>query len=260
MQNTDTSLIDVLLTLPRSAWFHLAAICSGVALALLGPFGTYESMNLPAGLVFWVSICWLNAIQCTLIAVGVLRRWGAADATVITPALILVIALLNALPGTLEVFSGLRLLGDNINFSASQLFWLYLQTTFITTILLIVFQLLSQWRIAADNDNTAENSPSGFDQRIPKKITGQLLAVSAEDHYLRITTDQGDALVPGRFGDALKALPSDDGLRIHRSHWVAFKAIDRVQRKDGKAEIVLTNGLSLPVSRSYTAALREAGW
>ena len=94
----------------------------------------------------------------------------------------------------------------------------------------------------------------------PRFARAALIAVEAEDHYLRVHTTAGQALVYMRFSDALEELAAGDGLRIHRSWWVARNAVDTVRWRNGRGEIVLNTGILAPVSRTYAADVRRASW
>jgi hypothetical protein len=85
-------------------------------------------------------------------------------------------------------------------------------------------------------------------------------AVSAEDHYLRVFTSAGEALIYMRFTDALDALDGIEGTQIHRSHWIARAAVTRVHRQRGKIRFEVKGGIMLPVSRTFQNALRIDGW
>ncbi|MGD2134479.1 MAG: LytTR family DNA-binding domain-containing protein, partial [Maricaulaceae bacterium] len=100
-----------------------------------------------------------------------------------------------------------------------------------------------------------------FLDRLPSKLKGaQVLAVQAEDHYLRVHTSAGDDLILLRLSDAERELAPLDGLRVHRSWWVARDAVAEVDRAEGRMTLKLKNGLEAPVSRTYARAVREAGW
>jgi DNA-binding LytR/AlgR family response regulator len=63
-----------------------------------------------------------------------------------------------------------------------------------------------------------------------------------------------------RLSDAMAEVRDVRGLQIHRSHWVATHAVDRIERlSDGRLRVHLVNGLTLPVSRTFVRAVREAG-
>jgi hypothetical protein len=87
----------------------------------------------------------------------------------------------------------------------------------------------------------------------------QVLAVEAEDHYIKVHTEAGAELVYYRFADALDDLRAHDGLRVHRSFWVRRGAIERVDASGRQWELVLRRDLRVPVSRANQGALRLAG-
>lgn len=93
-----------------------------------------------------------------------------------------------------------------------------------------------------------------------RRRTARLIAVQAEDHYLRIHTDAGDELVTARFADALAELAKAHGFRVHRSWWIAADAVEKVRWRRGGGEAILQGGLVAPVSRTYAPALKRAGW
>lgn len=93
-----------------------------------------------------------------------------------------------------------------------------------------------------------------------KRRNAQLIAVEAHDHYLKVHTDAGVELVALRFSDAMDDLTQAHGWRVHRSWWVAADAVEAVRLRRGGGDLRLLGGLSAPVSRTYSAKLREAGW
>ena len=104
-------------------------------------------------------------------------------------------------------------------------------------------------------------APSALRAKLPPRLArARLVAVEAEDHYLRIRTEAGSALVLMRLGDALEALSGLDGFRTHRSWWVARTAVEAVRWKGGRGALSLSDGSSAPVSRTYAAALKGTDW
>ncbi|MGH7028744.1 LytTR family DNA-binding domain-containing protein, partial [Brevundimonas sp.] len=104
-------------------------------------------------------------------------------------------------------------------------------------------------------------APARFLDRLPPRLRGaRLIAVQAEDHYLRLHTDAGSDLILMRLSDALTELEGLEGAQTHRSWWVARDAVASVARGDGRAALTLDGGSVAPVSRRYARALREAGW
>lgn len=93
-----------------------------------------------------------------------------------------------------------------------------------------------------------------------KRRTARLIAIEAEDHYVRVHTDAGSELVGMRFSEAVDELSRAYGYRLHRSWWVAADALESVRWTRGSGEARLSGGLVAPVSRGYAATLKEAGW
>lgn len=97
-----------------------------------------------------------------------------------------------------------------------------------------------------------------FWARVPPRLGRDIVALTAELHYLRVYTTQGDALIFMAFGRAVEALAAQRGFQIHRSHWVALSHVVDLAQKDGKMFCVLDTGLRLPVSRANRAAFKAA--
>ncbi|MFN3261137.1 MAG: LytTR family DNA-binding domain-containing protein [Pikeienuella sp.] len=98
-------------------------------------------------------------------------------------------------------------------------------------------------------------------EKAPRRIGRDLVAMSAELHYLRLRTTKGEALILhpiGRAVAALEAAGGPPGLTIHRSHWVAARHVVDLETEGERMVCVLTGGLRLPVARPRRAALRAA--
>lgn len=99
-----------------------------------------------------------------------------------------------------------------------------------------------------------QKTPPEFMRRLSPKVIGQLWALSAERHYVRVTTDAGEELLLMRLSDAVEQCSAMNGLQVHRSHWIHHEGIKRLVRANGKMCVELKNGKHLPVSRSNQAA------
>ncbi|HEX8216738.1 MAG TPA: LytTR family DNA-binding domain-containing protein [Allosphingosinicella sp.] len=93
-----------------------------------------------------------------------------------------------------------------------------------------------------------------------KRRAAKLIALEAEDHYVRVHTDAGSELIAMRFSEAVEELALAHGYRLHRSWWAFADAIESVRWNRGSGEARLTGGIVAPVSRSCASALRRAGW
>lgn len=105
----------------------------------------------------------------------------------------------------------------------------------------------------APEEPPANVMPSLFG-RVAFAERGRLVAIRAEDHYVRIYTDAGEDMTLLRLSDAIQMAHPVTGMQIHRSIWVADEAIKTFRRTGHTGLVVLSNGLELPVSRSYCSA------
>lgn len=85
---------------------------------------------------------------------------------------------------------------------------------------------------------------------------GRILRVTVQDHYLDVHTPDGTILIRGRLRDALAKLAEQDGVQVHRSHWVAWSQMCRLTRHGRDHRLQLLDGDALPVSRARVTQLR----
>jgi hypothetical protein len=107
---------------------------------------------------------------------------------------------------------------------------------------------------AADRDGAAQNVD--FFARLPAAIGRDLVRIDADLHYLQVRTVLGRATVLGSLGEVEAALP-DAGLRVHRSHWIAFTHLRRVSKSAKGWACELRGGERVPISRRRLAEVRE---
>ena len=99
-----------------------------------------------------------------------------------------------------------------------------------------------------------------FLDRVPGTVGSPLLCLSMEDHYVRAHGPAGSALILIRMRDAVAELDGLPGLQVHRSWWVASDAVERVEKEDGRVRLRLVNGMTIPVARSQLGAVRSQRW
>jgi hypothetical protein len=87
-----------------------------------------------------------------------------------------------------------------------------------------------------------------------------ILALAAEDHYVRVIAEGRSALVLMPLAEAAALMPEGAGAQVHRSWWVAASAVTGQRRAGRDLQLVLHGGLAAPVSRSRIADLRALGW
>ncbi|RAK56206.1 hypothetical protein DJ017_03830 [Phenylobacterium soli] len=223
----------------------------GLFLSLLGPFGNLKVWAAHAALNFAYS--WIGSLLGLASArlswrLGLWSRgtWAAGLAT----------GILMAPPMCAVVWLGVTL--SNGHPPANR----YLPEILWDTVLICVgaslVAMLAARRMPAQ---PAPPRPVKFLDRIPLKLRGgELWAVQAEDHYLRLHTSKGQDLILMRLADAVAELDGIEGAQVHRSWWVARAAVSDARRGDGRATLTLKDGAEVPVSRTYAKALREMRW
>lgn len=112
--------------------------------------------------------------------------------------------------------------------------------------------------LSNDDKKTPATTPELiFLKLISKEKQGKLLAIQAQEHFVKVWTEAGSELIRYKFGTALLELESADGLQIHRSYWVADDAVKRFKKDGPKYVIELVNDEVIPISQSYLRQVRE---
>lgn len=93
--------------------------------------------------------------------------------------------------------------------------------------------------------------------RLPAHLHRDILCLQVEDHYVRVHSALGSAMILMRFSDALRGLDHVEGAQVHRSWWVAASAVMLFRRAGRTAQLTLANGLIVPVSQPYVAAAAD---
>lgn len=96
--------------------------------------------------------------------------------------------------------------------------------------------------------------------RMPVGVVGEILHLSARDHFVDVELDQSLVSLRMRFSDAVAEMDGVEGHLTHRSHWVVRRAVRGSERAEGKLFLILSNDRRVPVSRSMKPKLEEAGY
>ncbi|MGX1586660.1 LytTR family DNA-binding domain-containing protein [Brevundimonas diminuta] len=237
------------------------AVGAGVFLALGGAFGS-SGAPLAQRLVYWVPVLVVGGLWghlCSLLVERFIdvdaRPWlGAAALTLVITG-----------PLTLMVWAMTGLMFEGRLRHADDLRHFFPPVALITAVLSILNIFLGRKQPIETHAAAPGAAPARFLDRLPPRLRGaRLIAVQAEDHYLRLHTDRGSDLILMRLSDALGELEGLEGAQTHRSWWAAKGAVASVARGDGRAALTLDGGpggeLVVPVSRRYAKALRDAGW
>jgi membrane protein implicated in regulation of membrane protease activity len=247
-------------TVKRARWQHVwldVALLAfvGLVMAELGPYRTGEAPQLLR------TAYWLLAVFGSGLA-GILVDRAIAGRVRGFWLHIAVVSLLVTLPVTFYIY-----VLNAVMLDLPRRWWLLPQLAWqvlVVMLLLISFRALLWRRVVETRTVVIPPLPQAeraFRLRLSaKRRTAALIAIEAEDHYVRVHTSGGSELIPMRFADAVQELAQAYGYRLHRSWWVSAEAIEAVRWTRGGGEARLTGGLVAPVSRTYGAALKAAGW
>jgi hypothetical protein len=267
---SDTPLRELqrILAQPR-LW--AALIGGGLLIGLIGPFGTFDSLALLPRLAYWIAIVVLTyvaGLATVHLVVAVFFRPRTARL-----APYLVAGAVAGLPvAAIVVGLNSQLFGEPSNLRAALVLTAYcVAISAIVSVLVALFSIPQAGPEAAETEAAAAahaapvtslppepRRPAILD-RLPVHLRGKLAYMSMQDHYVDVHTDKGSTLVLMRLADAIAETGGVVGLQIHRSHWVASAAVTAAVRRDGRLLLRMTDGAELPVSRSYMAAVQQAG-
>ncbi|TAG13129.1 MAG: LytTR family transcriptional regulator [Rhodobacterales bacterium] len=252
---------------PRRSWpgFLIAAGLSLVLLFVLLRPGVSDGLTGVPLVLFWAAhvLVPLALLQGTQIVLSRLPRIAALNPWVQTALSGLGgSALFAPLALVLDAVFGLATSTDDLSMSwPLALIDEFLGLAPIVTFVWLALNATRLLRLDPVTRAETASEPAEPDlwQRVPRSIGRDLVALSAELHYLRVRTTAGEALVLYPFGKAVADLSrTGGGLQIHRSHWVALGHVQRIDRRGQGAICTLDSGLALPVSRQYRAALLAA--
>ncbi|MGA9581627.1 MAG: LytTR family DNA-binding domain-containing protein [Allosphingosinicella sp.] len=240
-----------------------AAILVGLLLGLAGPFGSYPAYPTATRYAFWLGLTAVGAVAAVA-ADSVLPATRLRSGGVRIGAL----ARVSALPMTFVVAWTMSLVQPGRVFTPQQLPALFACVAAVQ--LLIVYATTSPLpaadgagapgRSPAPPEPGPEPIPAAFPpallSKLPPAIGGDIVALETEDHYLRVHTAGGSALILMRMADAVALLDPRLGAQVHRRWWVAEAAVEGVRTEGRKLSLRLIDQSLVPVGRTFAAAAR----
>lgn len=249
----------------------VALVCLVLLFAFIGPFGTYDSLGFPGRIGYWTVAMGANWLVCGSIMMLALAMAGGRSRrrrALVTAAA----APVAAAPGTAVVFAAETLFRPGYGETVGVPMVYFSVAVLMLAIGLAVVSVLEVRRRGAEGvPAAAAIRPEGgapgpgpapgahFLDRLPEKLGRDLIYLKTADHYVEAFTTAGSTLILMRFVDAVAELDGAEGLRVHRSYWVAGRHIKGTARSRGRTTLRLTGGHEVPVSRTYMAAVRATG-
>jgi len=224
-----------------------------VVLGLAGPFGTDMRLGLAERIIYWlvtVTLTYGAGSLCDIVVRRALHGRPTWLRVLVTSAI-----------------SGICIAGVVMVINVVAFGWVPDLRTLpgflgpVVAIAAIVTAVLAVARQQGTPDTTVPSgpAPARILRRVPMDKRGPLVALSVEDHYVRIQTTKGEALVLMRLSDAMHEVGDTPGAQVHRSHWAAFDQVGAAKRLGDRAVLTMQTGAEIPVSRANIPALKEAG-
>lgn len=229
-------------------------LIAGSILTILAPYGTH-AMELTSRAVFWIGLSMAGGLGAALVsyifhikhlAPGVIAStlWQSVGSTLLVS--LFVVGLNYSRTGRLALLE-----------TGIMVFYVWV----ISVTLCGIGNLIAARQSEPQTDIPAVPERAALYERLkPSLRRADIYALSAEDHYVRVHTSEGDDLILMRLSDAIKEVDILNGLSPHRSWWVAETGVKSIDRHDGKYIITLENDQAVPVSRSRQKDLKAVGW
>ncbi|WP_299410844.1 LytTR family DNA-binding domain-containing protein [uncultured Roseobacter sp.] len=228
--------------------------------AMAGPYYTLERLSFPERLVYWGITIPLSALTMTFLSTFAYRLTEAKSLNWVIVAILAGLAGVIPVTGSIYLSEGIAT-GfeegwlDGVGFFRLAMFVApsLIGVTFVVNAL-FEFQVVGQERPVLE---PAPQTLTLLQRKLPHHLGHDIITVQAQDHYVEVTTLKGSALVLMRLGDAVRDLEPLGGLQVHRSWWVNPAHLARTETGKSGQELVMTNGLSVPVGRSFRKALKN---
>ncbi|MFT4254387.1 MAG: LytTR family DNA-binding domain-containing protein, partial [Caulobacter sp.] len=201
------------------------ATAIGAFLGVVGPFGSYFNGPVLVRCAYWIGCFWAGVVIFGLLirlAVAGAERfrvpvWTLAGAAILAGCVLQAILVANVattLWPFLKRLTALDWLGQCLTISAP----------------IAVAHVYARGRLEKMRVVPVIGPASGGQAPAPPLVAAGVLYLKMEDHYVRVRTETGSRLEAGPMARVLEGLSGLDGLQVHRSWWVARRAVARVER------------------------------
>ncbi|NRA86182.1 MAG: LytTR family transcriptional regulator [Rhizobiales bacterium] len=219
-------------------------VISGVTVVcfLSGPFGTFEALPNGFRLIYWALIVfttglvslWTHALIRT-------QQWTALSRIAFVSALFGLIVV------GLVILLSLSLLPPIQKYPGHIKLFAY---SFPSATIIFMFSVLFSRSDTELADMLENVRPDLFNRLEKHPEARKILSLSAQDHYVEVTTEMGAELCLIRLNDAIAEAAPEEGFQIHRSHWVAKSAVEKLETNGSSGQVLLVDGRILNVSQS----------
>ena len=254
----------------RSPRFWATFVTIVLIFAITGPYGTFARLMPGARLGYWLALhamAWSIAIFFSIAAEILLRKWTTSMFVRMMTGSIIAALPIGFGIGLVDLafFDTVPTLAGSLRqaLASVPLCLLFCFLTYLTMHqqIAIAAEGSRDGKPAAASIKTSEirdlPSQAPILSRLKPENRGALIRLAVRDHYTEVITSRGRELVLLRFGDALMEIGDTEGMRLHRSHWIASDHVAGLKRDNGKLLVVTRDGIEMPVSRPYADAVRH---
>lgn len=233
----------------------------GVVLGVLGPYGSFWNDNVGGRVVCWAAMMTQGAVIAGLLIPLVMR----AGATLGLPKPFSLAVGIVAASGPIHFVVWLTARAawprQIATLTAMDRYTQTLTTEICGVVLWMLFRMA--WHAWGFDGGAAPGDHAGAarvapDQ--PAQAHGDLIALQMEDHYVRLHRVHGSTMELMPMEAAIQRYGQADGLRVHRSWWVASSAVARSFREGRNWKLQLISGSIVPVARNRLIEARAKGW
>ncbi len=233
--------------------------CVGAVLGISGPFGTQDTVLILPRILYWIWVVY------STYGIGLFGLTLTQNFLSTRPVLLqsILAGVLNGATISLYIVSLNHLIFGPTsmpNGPYTFVIRVFLIGFFVTaagaTIASIVY---SRQKAVSPEPSSTQPSVVPLLERLPLDKRGDLVALSVEDHYVRIKTTAGVEMILMRLSDAIRETGDAIGDQVHRSHWVSYSHVASARREGDRAILTMKDGSEVPVSRANLPKIREAG-
>lgn len=98
--------------------------------------------------------------------------------------------------------------------------------------------------------NNLEQPLPEFLSMTPIKDINDIVYLSAQLHYLEVSTTNDKYLILYSLAKAIDEIPCHLGIQTHRSHWAAIRYIKSINKIGRQGELLMKSGVKIPISRA----------
>lgn len=116
----------------------------------------------------------------------------------------------------------------------------------------VVSALFVQYVINKLIINNLYRQEAGFIAKIPAAQRHSIYLIMSKENYIEVYygSNNESKLINYRISNAVKELPKENGLQVHRSYWVSLPMLKNMKRIEGKYYIFIGNK-KIPISNTY---------